>query len=73
MPMNFLEQIATSEMPYITDDPDEIERLRVLHQAGHVLCQLPQRSGRGPHCAIVHEVTALGQKMLRHFGSKSRR
>jgi len=67
MPMNLLDQIADRPMPYVTNDKKEIENLRVLHKAGHVLCQLPSEQIHR-HEAVVHQVTALGRRVLRHFG-----
>ena len=67
MPMNLLDQIADRPMPYVTNDEKEIEHLRVLYKAGHVLCQLPSEQIHRQE-AVVHRVTALGRRVLRHFG-----
>ena len=67
MPINLLDQIADRPMPYVTNDEREIEHLRVLHKAGHVLCQLPSEQMHRNE-AVVHQVTALGRRVLRHFG-----
>ena len=67
MPMNLLNQIANHQMPYVTKDDCEIERLRILSKAGHVLCELPSERLQKHH-AVVHQVTALGRRVLRHFG-----
>ena len=67
MPMNLMHQISALRMPYVTRDGGEIERLRILSKAGHVLCELPSEHLQKRH-AVVHEVTALGRVVLRHFG-----
>jgi hypothetical protein len=67
MPMNLLDQIADRPMPYVTNDEKEIEHLRALYKAGHVLCQLPSEQIHRQE-AVVHQVTALGRRVLRHFG-----
>jgi len=67
MPMNLLSRIAKHQMPYVTKDDGEIECLRILYKAGHVLCELPSERLQ-KHQAVVHQVTALGRLVLHHFG-----
>jgi len=68
MPMNLLDQIADRPMSYVTNATrGGTKHLRVLQRAGYVLCQLPSDQMHR-HEAVVHQVTALGRRVLRHFG-----
>lgn len=73
MPMELLEELAEMNLPVELVEPAEVDKLRVLLAAGHVDAVIPpvaQDQSRKP--AIVLEITPLGRKALRLFGSPAR-
>jgi len=69
MPMELLQALADAEMPLDVVDPVVQDKLRILHDAGHIVCSFPATGTIQPVC--VHMVTALGRKALRHFGPRA--
>ena len=67
-PMELLEALADAELPLELVNPAVQEELRVLHDAGYILCSFPPPTNARTRAASVHMVTALGHKALRHFG-----
>lgn len=73
MPMELLEEIADMSLPFEITDRVEVEKLRVLLAAGHVDAVIPPAThDHAQQPAIVLEITPLGHKALRFFGSPSR-
>lgn len=73
MPMALLEELAEVNFPFEVADPEDVDKLRVLLAAGHIDAVIPpvaHDQSRRP--AIVLEITPLGRKALRFFGSPSR-
>ncbi len=73
MPMKLLAQLFEEAMPAQLTEPTELRKLRVLSVAGHVHASIPlpyiTLDGRWrQEPATVHQVTALGHKVLRYFG-----
>jgi hypothetical protein len=73
MPMDLLHQLSQTPLPAQVVEPHAIYKLHVLRVAGHVFASIPSpqyaidgRWHQGP--ATVHQVTALGRKVLRYFG-----
>lgn len=71
--MTLLQTLAQAELPLKVDDENDIRKLRVLVSAGHVYASIPlpriDLSGQWRQDpATVHQVTALGHKVLRYFG-----
>jgi uncharacterized protein (UPF0128 family) len=73
VPMKLLAQLFEKAMPAQVTEPAELRKLRVLSVAGHVHASIPLpyvtldgRWHQDP--ATVHQVTALGHKVLRYFG-----
>lgn len=72
MPMELLQELANAGMPVEIMDQEVQGKLRVLHDAGHILCSFPPTgSGNAPAC--VHMVTSRGLTAFRHFGPGSPR
>lgn len=65
MPMKLLAELAQAPLPRAYEDPDDIERIRVLKAHGHIEASIPAwRSGSIPKPATVHAVTAHGRRAL---------
>jgi hypothetical protein len=71
MPMELLQALADAELPLEFTNPTVQLELRVLHDAGHIICSFPPARLGEPQPARVEMVTALGHKALRHFGPNS--
>jgi hypothetical protein len=67
MPMELLQVISSKALPLTVSDMESIDKLRVLHAAGHVLVQLPGVSAE-QQVARVLFITELGREALRHGG-----
>ena len=68
MPLELLRQISSKALPMSLSDIESIDKLRVLHAAGHVLVQLPD-IGAKQQVAHVLAITELGREALRHIGT----
>jgi hypothetical protein len=71
--MDLLHQLSQTPLPAQVVEPQAIYKLHVLRVAGHVFASIPSPqyaiNGRWHQApATVHEVTALGRKVLRYFG-----
>jgi hypothetical protein len=71
MPTELLQKISISPLPMRMRDIESIDKLRVLHAAGHVLVQLPDVSAK-QQVALVLAITELGWEALRHIGTTGR-
>ena len=71
MPMELLQQISSKALPMRMSDMQSIDKLRVLHAAGHVLVQLPDVNAKR-QVAHVLAITELGREALRHRGTAGR-
>ncbi|WP_036773968.1 hypothetical protein [Polaromonas glacialis] len=71
MPLELLRQISSKALPMTVSDIESVDKLRVLHAAGHVLVQLP---GVGAKRQVAHvlAITELGREALRLSGTASR-
>ena len=70
MPMELLEALANAELPLELVNPAVQEELRVLHDAGYIICTFPPPMMARTQAACVHTVTALAR--LRGGGANSR-
>jgi len=68
MPLELLRQISSKALPMSLSDMESIDKLRVLHAAGHVLVQLPG-VGAKRQIARVLALTELGREALRQRGT----
>lgn len=71
--MALLHQLSQTPPPAQVVEPQAIYKLHVLRVAGHVFASIPSPEyaidGRWHQApATVHQVTALGRKVLRYFG-----
>lgn len=73
MSMELLQALANAELPMEFSNPEVQDRLRILHDAGHIICSFPPRQTTDPQPACVHMVTPLGHKALRYFGPDASR
>ncbi len=65
MPLEFLHEIATKELPLTVTDLAEIDKLRVLRASGHVAALLPAPgASEANQFARVLAVTAKGHEAL---------
>lgn len=71
MPMELLHSIAQGDLPRTIDDPDEIDRLRLLAAACLVRAVLPDVYSL-PQNAQVLSITAEGRAALARDGLGSR-
>lgn len=67
MSMDLLQALAHAQLPVEFVEPAMEEELRILQDAGYIICDLPRAGKAGP--TRIHRVTALGRKALRHFGN----
>ena len=70
MPMKLLQAFADAQLPMELSNPEAQPKLRILHDAGHIICSFPPRSTTHPAALsfCIHLVTPLGHKALRYFG-----
>ena len=68
MPLELLQALADAELPIEIVNPSVHRELRILHEAGHIICSFPPLGTARPQPACVHMVTPLGHKALRYFG-----
>jgi hypothetical protein len=47
--------------------PEVEDKLRILHDAGHIICSFPPAAKSNSEPIRVHMVTPLGRKALRYF------
>jgi hypothetical protein len=69
MPMELLQALADDELPvelFLTREVQD--KLRILHDAGHIICSFPAAELAHLEPVRVHMVTPLGRKALRYFG-----
>ena len=69
MPMELLQALADDELPmelFLT--PEVQDKLRILHDVGHIVCSFPPAEMAHLKPVRVHMVTPLGRKALRYFG-----
>lgn len=69
--MELLQALADADLPIEIFNPAVQQELRILHQAGHIICSFPPFKTTQPQPARVHMVTALGHKALRYFGPEA--
>lgn len=73
MPMDLLHRLSQTPLPTQAVEPQAIHQLHVLRAVRHVFASIPSpQSGidgrRHQAPATVHQVTALGRKVLCCFG-----
>ena len=74
MPLELLQALADDELPvelFLT--PEVQDKLRILHDAGHIICSFPPAEMAHLKPVRVHMVTPLGHKALRYFGPEGAR
>ena len=62
MPLELLKQLAKSDLPVTLQDPQEIDKLRVLRAAGMVHADIGDVSDHS--AAVVHSITELGHQAI---------
>ena len=62
MPVELLKAIANQPMPLTITDPADIDKLRVLRAAGHVVALLPSPSTDQSFARVLH-VTPKGREI----------
>ena len=70
MPVELLQKISRQALPMTVSDMESIDKLRVLHAAGHVLVQLLCVSAE-QQVARLLSITQPGWEALRHGGGAS--
>jgi hypothetical protein len=68
MPLELLQALADDDLPmelHLT--PDVQDKLRILHDAGHIICSFPPAEMAHLEPIRVYMVTPLGHKALRFF------
>jgi len=68
MPLELLREIAKKPFPLNVDNPADIDKLRVLHAAGHVQVVFADPSAPIQYAKVL-AVTEEGQRALRQIGS----
>lgn len=63
MPMELLRELAQSQLPCSLTNEQDIDRLRVLRAAGHVVALLPKPGSEGELCRVL-AITASGRQAL---------
>ena len=74
MPLELLQALADDDLPmalFLT--PDVQDKLRILHDAGHIICSFPPAEMAHLEPIRVHMVTPLGRKALRFFSPQGAR
>ena len=74
MPMELLQALADDDLPmelFLTRERED--KLRILHDAGHIICSFPAAERAHQEPVRVHMVTPLGRKALRYFGARGAR
>jgi len=65
MPMELLQALAGDELPMeLFLAPEMQDRLRILRDAGHIICSFPPAWKAQQEPVRVHMVTPLGRKAL---------
>lgn len=71
MPLELLQTLTDDELPLeLFLAPEVQDKLRILHDAGHIICSFPPADMARSKPVLVHMVTPLGRKALRYFGPK---
>jgi len=69
MPLELLPALADDELPLELFLTAEVrDKLRILHDAGHIICSFPPAEEAHLKPIRVHMVTPLGHRALRYFG-----
>jgi len=68
MAYELLGKIAAGRLPMTVSSHEDIEKLRILRDAGYVKAEIPPDNGAAAP-ATVTAVTALGRTAMRYFGS----
>lgn len=66
MPLEYLREIANSQLPLEVSKQDDIDKLRVLVAAGMIIAKLPEVGKEG--VGTVQEVTGFGRATLKAKG-----
>ena len=74
MPMELLQALADDELPLELFLTAQVrDKLRILHDTGHIICSFPPAEEAHLKPIRVHMVTPLGRRALRYFGSEEAR
>lgn len=71
MPVELLKVIATKPLPLTITDPAEIDKLRVLRAAGHVVAMMPRPGTDQPFARVLH-ITRKGRYAVAEPSSEFR-
>jgi len=58
MPLELLKKLRNCDLPLAINNPQDIDKLRVLRAAGMVVAEISEE--RSGHEAVVHEITKHG-------------
>ncbi|MBB1600835.1 hypothetical protein [Variovorax sp. UMC13] len=67
MPMELLHSLKGKPLPVELTDADDIEKLRVLHDAGHVDADIPPWTINLQKPAVVLQITPLGLRAMQYL------
>ena len=67
MAYELLRKIAGASLPMTLDSQADIEKLRILRDAGYVKADF-EPAGAEPSAAVVTALTPLGRTAMRYFG-----
>lgn len=74
MPLELLQALADDDLPMeLLLTPEVQDKLRILHDAGHIICSFPPAEMAHLKPIRVHMVTPLGHKALRFFSPQGAR
>jgi hypothetical protein len=71
MPVELLKAIATKPLPLTITDPAEIDKLRVLRAAGHVVAMMPMPGTDQAFARVLH-ITRKGRYAVAEASSELR-
>jgi hypothetical protein len=66
MPLELLREIAKKTLPLDVDNTADIDKLRVLHAAGHVKVEFADPSSQNQHAKVL-AITAEGRAALQRL------
>lgn len=67
MPMELLQSLRGKAMPCELTDSDDIEKLRVLQEAGHIHADIPVWTIELQEPALVTQITPLGLRAMQYL------
>jgi hypothetical protein len=72
MAYDLLRKIIDSRLPMTVDEEFDVEKLRILRDAGYVIAQIPPAGRPGESVpALITAITPLGRVAMSYFGNYS--